>query len=134
MRFEEYKLDCENYQGVAVMNFTDLQTPYTRIIEHKHFEFIDSPRSIISIEYPQNWDINKEPFYPINDTKNNALYAKYKALAQKTPNLIFGGRLGGYQYYDMDKVIEGALNLVQIELGVQKLAQKHSKYLSLSPR
>ncbi|MGX3043789.1 UDP-galactopyranose/dTDP-fucopyranose mutase family protein [Helicobacter sp. T3_23-1056] len=116
LRFEERILECENYQGVAVMNFTDSQTPYTRIIEHKHFEFITSPRTILSIEYPQNWDIEKEPFYPINDSKNNALYEKYKALADKEKNLIFGGRLGGYKYYDMDKVIESALNLVEREL------------------
>ena len=116
LRFEERILECENYQGVAVMNFTDIETPYTRIIEHKHFEFIASPRTILSIEYPQNWDINKEPFYPINDAKNNALYEKYKALADKESNLIFGGRLGAYQYYDMDKVIASALNLAQMEL------------------
>ncbi|MGX2973258.1 UDP-galactopyranose/dTDP-fucopyranose mutase family protein, partial [Helicobacter sp. T3_23-1059] len=116
LRFEEQILECENYQGVAVMNFTDIDTPYTRIIEHKHFEFITSPRTIISIEYPQNWDIQKEPFYPINDAKNNALYEKYKALADKEKNLIFGGRLGSYKYYDMDKVIAEALKLAQMEL------------------
>ena len=119
LRFETRILECENYQGVAVMNFTDIDTPYTRIIEHKHFEFIDSPRTILSIEFPQNWDINKEPFYPINDAKNTALYAKYKALADKESNLIFGGRLGSYQYYDMDKVIAEALKLAKNELGVQ---------------
>ena len=119
LRFEEQILDCENYQGVAVMNFTDIETPYTRIIEHKHFEFVESPRTIISVELPQSWDKNKEPFYPINDAKNTDLYTKYKALADKEPNLIFGGRLGAYQYYDMDKIIAEALQLVQSELGVQ---------------
>lgn len=118
LRFEEHLLECENYQGVAVMNFTDSKTPYTRIIEHKHFEFITSPRSIISVEFPQDWDIQKEPFYPINDAKNNALYEKYKALAQNTPNLIFGGRLGVYQYYDMQDVIIASLDLVASEFGV----------------
>ena len=116
LRFETRLIECENYQGVAVMNFTDSKTPYTRIIEHKHFEFIASPRTIISIEFPQDWDIEKEPFYPINDAKNNALYEKYKALADKEPNLIFGGRLGSYKYYDMDKVIAEALKLARMEL------------------
>ena len=100
------------------MNFTDSKTPYTRIIEHKHFEFIASPRTILSIEYPQNWDIEKEPFYPINDAKNNALYEKYKALADKEKNLIFGGRLGAYQYYDMQDVIIASLDLVAKEFGI----------------
>ena len=116
LRFEERILECENYQGVAVMNFTDLETPYTRIIEHKHFEFVDSPSTILSVEFPQDWDINKEPFYPINDEKNAQLYAKYKALAQKQSNIIFGGRLGAYQYFDMDKIISEALNLAKKEL------------------
>ncbi len=116
LRFEERILECENYQGVAVMNFTDYETPYTRIIEHKHFEFVESPSTILSIEFPLSWDISKEPFYPINDEKNAALYAKYKALAQKQSNIIFGGRLGAYQYFDMDKIIIEALNLVKKEL------------------
>ena len=116
LRFEERILECENYQGVAVMNFTDIETPYTRIIEHKHFEFVQSPSTILSIEFPQDWDINKEPFYPINDEKNAALYAKYKALSQKQSNIIFGGRLGAYQYFDMDKIISEALNLAKKEL------------------
>nr|WP_232219088.1 UDP-galactopyranose mutase [Helicobacter macacae] len=116
LRFEERILECENYQGVAVMNFTDLEIPYTRIIEHKHFEFVDSPSTILSIEFPLSWDISKEPFYPINDEKNAALYAKYKALSQKQSNIIFGGRLGAYQYFDMDKIISEALSLAKKEL------------------
>ena len=121
LRFEEQILECENYQGVAVMNFTDSEIPYTRIIEHKHFEFVESPRTILSVEFPQSWDKNKEPFYPINDAKNTVLYEKYKALAQKTPNLIFGGRLGTYQYYDMQDVIIEALNLATKELGTNSI-------------
>lgn len=116
LHFEERILECENYQGVAVMNFTDYETPYTRIIEHKHFEFVQSPSTILSIEFPLTWDISKEPFYPINDEKNAALYAKYKALAQKHSNIIFGGRLGAYQYFDMDKIIAEALSLAKKEL------------------
>lgn len=116
LSFEHEVLNLENYQGVAVMNFTDEKTPYTRIIEHKHFEFGTQAKTIISREYPQAWDKNLEPYYPINDEKNNALYEKYKAKAKKEQKLIFGGRLGEYRYFDMQDVIASALNLCGKEL------------------
>ena len=116
LKFETERLEQENYQGVAVMNFTDSETPYTRIIEHKHFEFGKQPVTYITKEYPQDWKLGEEAYYPVNDDKNQELYAKYKELADKEKNVIFGGRLGEYKYYDMDKVIESALNLVEKEL------------------
>ena len=116
LKFETERLEQENYQGVAVMNFTDSKTPYTRIIEHKHFEFGKQPVTYITKEYPQDWKLGEEAYYPVNDDKNQELYAKYKELADKEKNVIFGGRLGEYKYYDMDKVIESALNLVEKEL------------------
>ena len=112
IRFETKNLDMENYQGNAVVNYTDAEIPYTRIIEHKHFEFGTGPKTIISKEYSDKWTKDKEPYYPINDEKNNLLYNKYKELASKDENVIFGGRLGEYKYYDMDKVIEKALECV----------------------
>lgn len=115
LKFEEEILEIPNYQGVAVVNFTDEQTPYTRIIEHKHFEFGTQEKTIISKEYPQTWDKSKEPYYPINDSKNQALFAKYQELAKQEQNLLFGGRLGSYQYYDMQDVIKSALELVKRE-------------------
>ncbi len=93
------------------MNYTEYEVPFTRIIEHKHFEFGTKPNTIITKEYPDAWDITKEPYYPINDEKNNALYQKYKQLADLDNHVIFGGRLGAYQYYDMDRVIKEALKL-----------------------
>lgn len=116
LKFETERLEQENYQGVAVMNFTDSKTPYTRIIEHKHFEFGKQPVTYITKEYPQDWKLGEEAYYPVNDDKNQELYAKYKELANKEKNVIFDGRLGEYKYYDMDKVIESALNLVEKEL------------------
>lgn len=116
LKFETERLEQENYQGVAVMNFTDSKTPYTRIIEHKHFEFGKQLVTYITKEYPQDWKLGEEAYYPVNDDKNQQLYAKYKELAEKEKNVIFGGRLGEYKYYDMDKVIESALNLVEKEL------------------
>ena len=116
LKFETERLEQENYQGVAVMNFTDSKTPYTRMIEHKHFEFGKQPVTYITKEYPQDWKLGEEAYYPVNDNKNQELYAKYKELADKEKNIIFGGRLGEYKYYDMDKVIESALNLVEKEL------------------
>lgn len=116
LRFETEKVEKANYQGVAVMNFTDRETPYTRIIEHKHFEFGNQPVSYITKEYPQDWDITKEAYYPVNNEKNQELYAKYLKLAEKENNVLFGGRLAEYKYYDMDKVIESALNLIAREL------------------
>ena len=116
LKFETEKLEQENYQGVAVMNYTDSETPYTRIIEHKHFEFGKQPVTYITKEYPQEWKPGEEAYYPVNDAKNQNLYEQYKKLAEKETNIIFGGRLGEYKYYDMDKVIESALNLVEKEL------------------
>ena len=117
LRFETEELAMENYQGNAVVNYTDREVPYTRIIEHKHFEFGQQPTTIISREYPLEWKAGVEPYYPINNEKNNALYEKYAALAKKENNVIFGGRLGEYKYYDMDKVLVAALKCVQREFG-----------------
>lgn len=114
--FETEVLDTDNYQGNAVVNYTEYDVPYTRIIEHKHFEFGTGPKTVISKEFSAKWDRNKEPYYPINNDRNNSLYLKYKELADKDEKIIFGGRLGKYKYYDMDKVIEEALNLVKDEL------------------
>ena len=114
LKFETELLEnIENYQGNAVVNYTDRETPYTRIIEHKHFEFGTQKDTVITREYPCTWKIGDEAYYPVNDEKNNSLFDKYKELAQKEKNVIFGGRLGNYKYYDMDKVIEEALNCVQ---------------------
>lgn len=116
VKFEEEIYDCCNYQGNAVVNYTEKEIPYTRIIEHKHFEMFgqqvyDCPRTIITKEYSVEWSEGMEPYYPINDTTNTALYAKYKSLAEKESNVIFGGRLAEYKYYDMAPVIEKALVL-----------------------
>ena len=116
VRFETKILDIENYQGNAVVNYTEYEVPYTRIIEHKHFEFGKQPKTVISREYSDRWTREKEPYYPINNDKNNALYNKYKELSNKDNKVIFGGRLGQYKYYDMDKVIEEALKCVREEL------------------
>ncbi len=116
VRFETEVLDTDNYQGNAVVNYTDSETPYTRIIEHKHFEFGTQEKTVISREYSAEWQPGDEPYYPVNDDKNGALYAQYKALADKEENVIFGGRLGEYKYYDMDKVIEVALDVSAKEL------------------
>ena len=116
VRFETETLDTDNYQGNAVVNYTDAETPYTRIIEHKHFEFGTQPKTVISREYSAEWNKGDEPYYPVNDAKNGALYAEYKQLADAEPGVIFGGRLGEYKYYDMDKVIEAALDVVGREL------------------
>ena len=116
LRFESEILECDNYQGNAVVNYTERQVPYTRIIEHKHFEYGNQNKTVITKEYPKEWNKGDEPYYPINDTKNNSLYEKYKKLAEQEKNVIFGGRLGGYKYYDMDKVIESALETVDKEL------------------
>ena len=116
LRFEIEKHDVENYQGVAAVNYTDRETPYTRIIEHKHFEFGKQPVSYITKEYPADWHRGEEAYYPVNNTKNHDLYEKYVELAKAETNIIFGGRLGEYKYYDMDKVIASALDLVAKEL------------------
>lgn len=111
LRFESEILDMENYQGNSVVNFTEYEIPYTRIIEHKHFTFGTQPKTVITKEYPDFWTREKEPYYPMNDAKNNALYEKYKKLAEADTKVIFGGRLGQYQYYDMDQVIQQALEV-----------------------
>ena len=99
----------ENYLGNAVVNFTDRETPYTRVIEHKHFEFGNQEKTVVTREYPVDWQPGDEPYYPMNDETNNTLFEKYQNLAKKEKNVIFGGRLGQYKYYDMDDVIEQAL-------------------------
>lgn len=115
VRFETETIDTPNFQGNAVVNYTDRETPWTRIIEHKFFEFGEQPKTVISREYSSEWKHGDEPYYPVNDEKNAALYAQYKELADAEPNVIFGGRLGEYKYYDMDKVIEAALKCVEKE-------------------
>ena len=116
VRFETEVLDCDNYQGNAVVNYTDAEVPFTRIIEHKHFEFGKQEKTVISREYSSEWKPGIEPYYPINDQRNSSLYAQYKELADKETNVIFGGRLGHYKYYDMDKVIASALETAKKEL------------------
>jgi UDP-galactopyranose mutase len=108
--FETEELNTPDYQGNAVVNYTEREVPYTRIIEHKHFEFGNQPTTVISKEYSAEWKPGLEPYYPVNDAENGALYEEYKKLAQAQGNVIFGGRLGQYRYYDMDKVIRAALD------------------------
>ena len=115
LRFETEVLDEQNHQGVAVVNYTDRETPYTRVIEHKHFEFGTQEKTVITKEYPTDWEEGMEPYYPVNDEKNQELYQKYRTLADEE-NLLIGGRLAEYKYYDMDKVIESAFQLVEKEL------------------
>lgn len=116
LKFEnEIMPNIDDYQGNAVVNYTSHNQKYTRIIEHKHFEFNKCKGTIITKEYPQDWKIGDEAYYPVNDEKNNALYNKYKELAEKDSNVIFGGRLGNYKYYDMDKVIRAALDMVETQ-------------------
>lgn len=115
--FKTEVLDEENHQGNAVVNYTEREVPYTRVIEHKHFEYGTQPKTVVSYEYSKEWKVGDEPYYPINNERNNNLYQEYKALADKTPNVIFGGRLGQYKYYDMDKVILAALDAVNAEFG-----------------
>ncbi|SOC04392.1 UDP-galactopyranose mutase [Pseudobutyrivibrio ruminis] len=115
VRFETEKIDCDNYQGNAVVNYTAADVPYTRIIEHKHFEFGTQPTTIISKEYSSEWQPGVEPYYPVNNDKNNAVYEDYAKLASSESGVIFGGRLGQYKYYDMDKVVMAALDCVKEE-------------------
>lgn len=121
VRFDTQVVPTENYQGVAVVNYTEREIPYTRIIEHKHFVFGTQGRkdvTVISREYPEEWDLSKEPYYPVNDENNMRLYKQYETLArtrEDARNIVFGGRLGAYRYYDMDKVIEAAFDLVRRE-------------------
>ena len=117
LKFEnEIYEDIDNYQGNAVVNYTSHDQKYTRIIEHKHFEFNKCKGTVITKEYPMDWKPGDEAYYPVNDEKNNTLFEKYKELAQKETNVIFGGRLGNYKYYDMDKVIKASLELANSEL------------------
>ena len=116
LRFETEVLDMENYQGNAVVNYTDSETPFTRIIEHKHFEFGTQPKTIITREYSKTWKRGDEPYYPVNNDRNNKLYTAYKRLAEQQENLIFGGRLGHYRYYDIHQVIGAALQCVRSEV------------------
>jgi len=111
LRFETELLEEENHQGVAVVNYTDRETPYTRIIEHKHFEFGTQPKTVITKEYSTDWVEGMEPYYPVNDQQNQSLYSRYVELAEREQGVLFGGRLAEYKYYDMDKVIESALSL-----------------------
>ena len=113
VRFETEVLDTPNFQGNAVINYTDRETPWTRIIEHKHFEFGTQPKTVISREYSAEWKLGDEPYYPVNDAQNSALYQRYKELADRESKVIFGGRLGEYRYYDMDAVIASALSKVE---------------------
>ena len=123
VRFDSEVLDTPNFQGNAAVNYTDRETPWTRIIEHKWFEFgkddegNDIPKTVISREYSSEWKVGDEPYYPVNDEKNGKLYQEYKKLAEDEKNVIFGGRLGEYKYYDMDAVIASALGLCEKELG-----------------
>ena len=117
LRFETEELpEVDNYQGNAVVNYTEREVPYTRIIEHKHFEYGQGKGTIITREYPANWKHGDEPYYPMNDEKNNSLYAKYVELSKEYPGILFGGRLGQYKYYNMDQVVRAALDMVKEEV------------------
>ena len=116
LRFAEETLPVENYQGNAVVNYTDLETPYTRCVEHKHFTFGTQPHSVVSREYPMEWSPGAEPFYPVNDPFNAALYARYEALAREEAGTRFAGRLATYRYLDMDAALRQALTLCEAEL------------------
>lgn len=116
LHFEQEDMpECDNYQGNAVINYTEREVPYTRIIEHKHFEFGKGDGTLITREYPADWHPGDEPYYPVNNERNNALYRKYQELATKEKNVLFGGRLGQYKYYDMDKVIEAAWEMCEAQ-------------------
>ena len=108
-----FRSDVENYQGNAVVNYTDIETPFTRIIEHKFFEYGQQPQTVITREYPQEWNRDKEAYYPINDERNMLLFQKYKEKSRPLENVYFGGRLADYAYYDMDKTIEKAMLLAK---------------------
>lgn len=117
LRFETELLEEANYQGNAVVNYTEFEIPYTRIIEHKHFEYGTQPKTVVTREYPASWHRGEEPYYPMNDEKNNRLFEKYRKKADEQEDVIFGGRLGEYQYYDMHHVVAKALQCVREELG-----------------
>lgn len=115
LKFENEVLNEVNYQGNAVINYTEYEVPYTRIIEHKHFEYGNQPKTVITREYPATWNKGDEPYYPINNDRNNEIYSKYKELAYEEKNVVFGGRLAEYKYYDMHNIVEQALNIVKKE-------------------
>ena len=115
LRFEQKMLEIDDFQGNAVVNYTEREIPYTRIIEHKHFEFGKQPVTVITYEYPDNFELGKEPYYPINDKRNMDMFKRYQDLAQQKKNVLFGGRLAQYTYADMDDTVEAALNLVKKE-------------------
>lgn len=119
LRFETERLEEENHQGVAVMNYTEREVPYTRTIEHKHFEFGTQPVTYVTKEYPADWRPGEEAYYPVNDARNQELYGRYASMAAKEKNVIFGGRLAEYKYYDMDDVVLSALQTVQKEMGTR---------------
>ncbi len=116
LKFEHKTVDTPNFQGNAVVNYTEYEVPYTRIIEHKHFEFGSGDKSVITYEYPAKWEKGDEPYYPVNNETNNALFEKYKELAGKQKNVLFGGRLGEYRYYDMHQVVDAALDAAAASL------------------
>ena len=116
LKFDTKLLEIENYQGNAVVNYTNAEIPYTRIIEHKHFEFGNQNKTVITYEYPDEWSLGKESYYPINDQKNNSIYQKYKELTKEDNHVIFGGRLAEYKYYDMHQIIGSALNKIKQEI------------------
>lgn len=116
LRFETEVLPIENYQGNAVINYTEMAIPYTRIIEHKHFDIVNSQSTIITKEYPCNWTVGDEAYYPINDEKNNLAYQQYLQMAMQEKNVIFGGRLAEYKYYDMNKIVENALSMIKSQI------------------
>lgn len=118
LNFETEVFDVENYQGNAVVNYTDYETPYTRVIEHKHFEFGRQKKTVVTREYPQKWNCGDEPYYPVNNEINNNLYNRYRELAVREEKVTFGGRLGLYKYYDMDDIIMDALKFSQKEIGL----------------
>ena len=122
LRFETEVLDETDHQGVAVMNYNEREVPYTRVIEHKHFEFGTQPKTVVTREYPADWKPGDEPYYPINDERNTALYEQYRELADREGKVVFAGRLGGYKYYDMDKAIAAAFEVARAELGVDPTA------------
>ena len=109
LRFENETLDIDNFQGNAVVNYTDKAVPFTRIVEHKHFEFGEQPKTVITKEYSIQWQKGEEPYYPINDERNNLIYNQYKSISEEDQRVIFGGRLGEYKYYDMDKIVAKVL-------------------------
>jgi UDP-galactopyranose mutase len=124
LKFEHETHDKENYQGNAVVNYTEREVPYTRIIEHKHFEFGTQPKTVVTKEYPEEWTIEKEAYYPINDAKNTETFKKYSELAAAESNVIFGGRLAEYRYYDMHQIIGSALKKVAVHFGESVAAEE----------